>query len=203
MLREKQLKTATTLEDLVVNHDRLACKRAHVLFRRLPERSLELDDLLQVAREGLLEAAQTWNPDNDRGASFATFAYFRINGALVDHVRGVIGREGQRLGVVNARSLDAALSGSSERTLLDSYDDHAAERELADVEGYDCIAAAGFDERERTIAAGMLNDIPLKTLARQLGISQSRVSQIVKKMEVKMIAQGMAPAHVLREQVAA
>lgn len=186
----------TSINQLVANHDRLACKRAHVLHRKLPQHSIEIKDLLQIAREGLVEAAHAWNADDDSKATFATFAYYRINGALIDHVRNVIGRHGQRLGLVNARSFDAALPGSTERTLLDSTGDYDAEREMSDVEAHDCIQRANFDEREAIIAAGVLNDVPFKDLAKQLGISQSSVSLIVKKMQVKMMEAGMAPAAV-------
>jgi RNA polymerase sigma factor (sigma-70 family) len=188
-----QVQTASRSQ-LVTAHDRLACKRAHVLHRRLPDRSIELEDLIQIAREGLVEAAHAWSESDESGASFATFAYYRINGALVDHVRSVIGRDGQRLGVVNARSLDQSLPGASGRTLLDHYDDQGAERELDDVETMQCLQVAGLDERERALAVGMLNEVPLKALAKQLGISQSRVSQLVARMQEKMEAQGMAPA---------
>jgi RNA polymerase sigma factor (sigma-70 family) len=188
---------ALTVDQLVRNHDRLACKRAHVLHRRLPAHSIELDDLLQVARMGLTEAALRWERENDSHASFATFAYYRVQGALIDHVREVIGRDGQRLATVNARSLDAVLPGTADRSRLDACEDVSAMQAMDDVESYDCIQAAGFDEREAVIARGMIDDVPLKTLAAQLGLSQSRISQLVARMEPKMRAQGMVPRHML------
>lgn len=188
---------ALTTDQLVRNHDRLACKRAHVLHRRLPAYSIELADLLQVARMGLAEAALRWKADNEQHASFATFAYYRVQGALIDHVREVIGRDGQRLATVNARSLDAVLPGTADRSRLDACQDESATRAMDDVEGHDCIAAAGFDAREAVIARGILEDVPLKDLAAQLGLSQSRVSQLVARMGTKMLAQGMAPQRML------
>lgn len=43
------------------------------------------DELLALANAGLTEAAARFDPD--RGASFATFAWYRVNGAIVDGLR--------------------------------------------------------------------------------------------------------------------
>lgn len=186
--------TLSNSSQLVADHDRLACRRAHALHRKLPSNSLELADLLQIARMGLVDAARTWREDNAKGASFATYAYYRIEGTLIDHVRTVIGRNGQRMGVINARSLDQVMQGTDERTALETLDDYEASRQIEDVEGRDLIARAGFDEREAYIVAGILADVPLKSLAAQMGLSQSRVSQIVAKMREKMRASGLTAA---------
>ncbi len=46
---------------------------------------IELDELVALGNTGLAEAAQRFDPD--RGASFATFAWYRVNGAIVDGLR--------------------------------------------------------------------------------------------------------------------
>lgn len=43
------------------------------------------DELIALANAGLTEAAARFDPD--RGASFATFAWYRVNGAIVDGLR--------------------------------------------------------------------------------------------------------------------
>lgn len=58
----------------------LACEIA----RRLPP-SIDLDDLIAYGRHGLLEAAARFDPT--RGASFKTFSYYRIRGAIFDGLR--------------------------------------------------------------------------------------------------------------------
>ena len=46
---------------------------------------IELEELVALANAGLAEAAHRYEPD--RGAAFATFAWYRIQGALVDGMR--------------------------------------------------------------------------------------------------------------------
>jgi RNA polymerase sigma factor for flagellar operon FliA len=52
--------------------------------RKLPS-SLEKSDLQAAAELGLVEAAAAFDPS--RGALFQTFAYYRIRGAVYDHLR--------------------------------------------------------------------------------------------------------------------
>jgi RNA polymerase sigma factor FliA len=44
-----------------------------------------LDELIALANAGLAEAAAHYDPD--RGVAFATFAWYRVNGAIVDGLR--------------------------------------------------------------------------------------------------------------------
>jgi len=44
-----------------------------------------LDELIALANAGLAEAASNYDPD--RGATFATFAWYRVNGAILDGLR--------------------------------------------------------------------------------------------------------------------
>ncbi len=46
---------------------------------------IEMDELVALGNSGLAEAAQRFDPE--RGASFATFAWYRVNGAIVDGLR--------------------------------------------------------------------------------------------------------------------
>jgi RNA polymerase sigma factor for flagellar operon FliA len=46
---------------------------------------IEVDELVSCGTEGLMEAAERFNPT--AGASFKTFAYYRINGAIYDGLR--------------------------------------------------------------------------------------------------------------------
>ena len=46
---------------------------------------IELEELIALANAGLAEAAHRYDPD--RGAAFPTFAWYRIQGALVDGMR--------------------------------------------------------------------------------------------------------------------
>jgi RNA polymerase sigma factor for flagellar operon FliA len=58
----------------------LALKACHGLPPQI-----EVDELVAFGTEGLMEAAERFNPA--AGASFKTFAYYRINGAIYDGLR--------------------------------------------------------------------------------------------------------------------
>ncbi len=100
--------------DLAERHLPLVKSIALKLRAHLPPQ-LELDDLIAYGTKGLLEAAQRYDPD--RGTTFATFAYYRIRGAMFDGLRenGAL----SRTEFAKARMLERA----------DDYLENAAERE--------------------------------------------------------------------------
>lgn len=71
-------------DTLVEQHAPLVKRIALHLSARLPD-CVELDDLIQAGMIGLLEAASHFDPT--AGASFETFAGFRIRGAMIDELR--------------------------------------------------------------------------------------------------------------------
>ena len=71
-------------EDLIIDNVALVKRIAQHLAARLPS-SVDIDDLMQSGRVGLLEAAG--NFDASRGASFETYAGIRIRGAMLDDIR--------------------------------------------------------------------------------------------------------------------
>lgn len=77
-------KSAEEQERLIEEHLELVKRIAYHLLARLPAHT-EIDDLMQAGMMGLLEAARNYDPS--RGASFPTFAGFRIRGAMLDEVR--------------------------------------------------------------------------------------------------------------------
>jgi RNA polymerase sigma factor FliA len=62
----------------------VARKAAAIVFPRVRE-YVEFEELVALANVGLAEAAQRYEPD--RGASFSTFAWYRVQGAIVDGLR--------------------------------------------------------------------------------------------------------------------
>jgi RNA polymerase sigma factor FliA len=62
----------------------VAKKAAYLIFPRVKEH-VELDELIGLANAGLAEAAQRFDPS--RGAAFSTFAWYRVQGSIVDGLR--------------------------------------------------------------------------------------------------------------------
>lgn len=60
-------------------------RRAALLIHPRVRAHVELDELIALGNLGLSEAARRYDPAS--GASFRTFAWYRVNGAIVDGVR--------------------------------------------------------------------------------------------------------------------
>ena len=69
---------------LIERHLDVARRGAAMMAKRVSGH-VEFDDLLSVANTGLVEAAGTF--DASRGTPFAAWAWYRVQGALVDAVR--------------------------------------------------------------------------------------------------------------------
>ena len=69
---------------LVARHLALARRAAGMVYPRV-RGLISFDELRALANAGLAEAAARYDPA--RGASFATFAWYRIHGAIVDGLR--------------------------------------------------------------------------------------------------------------------
>ena len=69
---------------LVEAHLDVVQKAAKMIYVRVKEH-VELDELIAFGNTGLAEAAQRFDPT--RGASFSTFAWYRVQGAIIDGLR--------------------------------------------------------------------------------------------------------------------
>ncbi|HRC58034.1 MAG TPA: sigma-70 family RNA polymerase sigma factor [Kofleriaceae bacterium] len=69
---------------LVEQHLDLARKAAAMVYPRVKDH-VEFEDLVALGQTGLVEAASRY--DATRGASFATFAWYRVQGAIIDGLR--------------------------------------------------------------------------------------------------------------------
>jgi len=82
LAQDEQL--SETKNALVTEHLHLVKRIAQQILVSLPP-SVDLDDLIQSGMVGLLEAADRYQ--NCHGASFATYAYYRIRGEIIDTIR--------------------------------------------------------------------------------------------------------------------
>lgn len=67
--------------EVVERYESLVFKVAHRLKQNLPE-EIDIDDLVSWGYAGLLEAYERF--DESKSSRFATFAYYRIRGAILD-----------------------------------------------------------------------------------------------------------------------
>lgn len=122
---------AAARAQLVEEHLDVARKAAAVIFPRVKDHC-EFDDLVALGTEGLLEAAKRYDPS--KGAAFGTFAWYRVNGAIVDGLRrqtNLPRRAWQML--VTLRAANDYLENRAER------DRGAAERGVAPPQGADAL----------------------------------------------------------------
>jgi RNA polymerase sigma factor for flagellar operon FliA len=71
-------------QEVLKQHDGLVRRIAHTYIAKLPA-NIELDDLIQVGRMGLLEAHKNYVTPSE--ATFETFSTQRIRGSILDYLR--------------------------------------------------------------------------------------------------------------------
>ena len=152
-----------TVHSLVERYIPFADKIAALKRRTLPKR-ITIEELQSAAYLGLVESACRF--DSSKGIPFTTFAYPRIFGAIIDYLR--------ELGV-SMVSLDSS-QDDEEQTLAETI---AAPKESAVGELFDEMTT-GMDEKAKTmLRCYYLEDVPMKDVGRQFGVTESRVSQLL------------------------
>src|SRR4051812_46910204 len=103
-----------------------------MIFPRVKEH-IEFDELVALGNAGLAEAAQRYDPD--RGASFSTFAWYRVQGSIVDGLRKMTNLPRRTWAkLVALRAASEYLENRAER------DTGAAQRGSSPPEGADALA---------------------------------------------------------------
>jgi RNA polymerase sigma factor FliA len=118
---------------LVESHLDLSRKAAAMIFPRVREH-IEFEELVALGNAGLAEAASRFDPD--RGVAFSTFAWYRVQGSIVDGLRrssNLPRRVWAKL--VALRAASEYLEHRSER------DVGAAQRGAKPAEGADALAS--------------------------------------------------------------
>ena len=117
--------------ELVTKYAYLVKKIALHLKSRLPE-SVQLDDLIQSGMIGLLDSSK--NFDEQKGASFETFASIRIRGAMLDEIRSSdwVPRSVHQ----NTRKITEAMTELSKKLGRDATDQEVAQYVGVPVEDY-------------------------------------------------------------------
>lgn len=118
---------------LVETHLDLSRRAAAMVYPRVRDH-IEFDELVALANAGLAEAASRYDPT--KGASFNTFAWYRVHGAIIDGIRrntNLPRRVWAKL--VALRAASEYLEHRGER------DQGAAQRGVAPASGPDALAA--------------------------------------------------------------
>jgi RNA polymerase sigma factor FliA len=137
---------------------------------------VEYDDLVAAGYVGLCTAARSFK--DDRGARFATYAHYRIHGAILDGVRRLRAQSGKDTIVVSAPEAPEAMERALARSapLPEAVDDELGRRRDCG-RLKDALARLPKDAR-RLLELHYYDDLSLQQAARKLGISKSWASRL-------------------------
>lgn len=157
-----------TIEDrnaLIEDHMDLAERIAKNQYKRMSVRSVQLDELKSAAYMGLVDAATKY-----QGGQFDTFASYRIYGEIKDYLRSLCW--GTRSNRLNRFTLD------------EEYDTPVNSAETTDSVD---VLVEGLTERSRDVVLMYyVEDYTLSDIASRLGVSQTRVHQILTQSVSKL-----------------
>jgi RNA polymerase sigma factor for flagellar operon FliA len=148
----------------------------------LPSGSHDFADLMQAGAVAVLEARRGFDPSR---ASFQTYARARARGAMLDHVRRATW--GGRSLDYRRRSLRRWLTSLEELVAEERWIESQIDQDLgpeARAELADCLrrlapALAMLDEKSRYVLTQyFFGQRTLQDIARDFGVTESRVSQI-------------------------
>ena len=151
----------------------------------------EFDDLMQDAWLGAMDAVSRY--DDTTGYALTTFAHRRVRGAIIDGIRErdhLSRTHRQRLReagqTITTFSLDAEVHQRDHRVTSGVYalEDHDAREAFERIEDYDAvgIAVSRLPEAMRfVIVEYYWRDRTLVDISREMGVTESRVCQIIGK----------------------
>lgn len=175
--------TRTTREATIVQHLTHVHALAKQLRSRVP-RSVTLDDLIGAGTIGLIQAVDRFQPS--RSLQFATYARHRIRGAMLDFLReeDPLSRTERR----RTQTANAAEGALPTTISLEQLPAHEPRSEYALARGFSTRFADRVDlgrarqclsERENRVISLLFDlDWQNRDVAQQLGVNESRVSQI-------------------------
>lgn len=169
-----------TMQELVVQYVPLANKLAYQKKKSLPN-FVDVEDLKSAAYLGLVEAATRY--DESKGVAFSTFAYPRIFGEIHDFLR----RQGwiKRCDLTPVVSLDTA--DEDEGCMLR---DTIAAKEGTDTE--ECFEVITFKldaQAKAVLRHYFIDEYSMKEVGEKFGVSESRISQLVKRYKSEIQSQ--------------
>ncbi len=182
-------------KELIEENIPLVKKIANRIFRRIPEGTIEFEDLVNTGIIGLIKAANNYDKSKAR---FSTYAYIKIRGEILDFLRSMdflsrTARNKLKKGKKNELLYDEVTSIISiEENLFKNSDklkiaDILASPEktpeeiavINDLKFQLAKALEKLSEREKLVLQLIfVEELDLKSIAKILNISVSRISQI-------------------------
>jgi len=167
-----------TTEELVLKYVPLANKLAFDKKRNLPKH-VDVEELQSAAYLGLVEAASRF--DESKGIAFSTFAYPRISGAILDHLRQQ--SWGKRTDPKAAYSLDTPTSDDDNVAMKDML---VAEEDSNADELLEMVSNEFDDQAQKVMKLYFIDDCSMKEVGEQFGVSESRISQLISKYKARI-----------------
>jgi RNA polymerase sigma factor (sigma-70 family) len=159
----------------------------HIAARVLPKGRVEMDDLVSAGTIALIEAADRYDPE--RRVSFATFAYPRIRGAIIDELPRLVESGADRYGPPSPLSLQAPLATDAGRraSWIDVAVDHSVPDPQRRAELSELLhAIRELPRRERELLALAVAGSSIGELARLSGCSEARISQVLTRARFRL-----------------
>lgn len=153
---------------------------------------IEIDDAVGCALVGLVDAARRFDPERLDGDRFASFAYPRIRGEIIDHVRrnSLVSRsdlaQGERARVFSLDTVGVARERGEEGSAADVEVEVPAPS--GDREMYIDLrdAMSGLSDRESYVVMAFATGASGVEVAEELGISETRVWTIANLARAKL-----------------
>lgn len=168
-----------TPDELIRAHLHLPEAAARGLLQRNQTCGCDLEDLIAYGRLGLVDAAQRYREGT--GATFATFAFYRINGAIRDGIARM--RESKKVGRTGSRRW--------KNTVPFAANAHAAETEEVDHLGLANLSSAveSLPQELRSVIEGrFFREETCDVVGAQIGKSRGWVSRLERRALLKLRA---------------
>jgi RNA polymerase sigma factor (sigma-70 family) len=158
-----------------------------MIARRYTNVGFEYEDHISECYLGLHHAVETFDPTH--GASFATWVYIRMQNQVVEAIRTVTGRYGQRLPILETDSLDRHIRGHSGGVSTFAAIDRIVDvlpdlTPPPDIEERDCLEAWFMhlsDREQYAIYLYAAEGLPYRAIGEAMGICESRAYQLVQQ----------------------
>lgn len=146
------------------------------------------DDLHGAGQEALVNAVASWDPSKTNTGSFQGWLAYRVRFAVIDELRRLNGRRVQR----NDASLDQMMAPAEHHPGLEAMSDLIGyeDDEYTDNMWFQTVLAnSKLTGYQRDLAGAVWGKgTTLKVLAKEQGVSESRICQRMTKVKAKVLS---------------